>query len=377
MEELKIPKNVRQIGKIEEEKIYLEDYVITFARKQARKHAEQQFAILLGKQEEKADKPWFISGAVLVENFSMKTTLLLSNENWTQIYEEIKKYFSELEIVGGLFIQAEESGLTENIVRVCKENLKNGKVLFLYNREEKEESFYLLNGGQWVKKEGYYIYYEKNEAMQAYMISRSTGASEEIVFDDRAMKRVRQAIAAKEEQKQTTEKHLIRLMYGVSTVLAAAVLVIGVTMLDGHDKMRDMEYTLNTISDKVGQEEVTVETLNGNTQKKKPKEAEKEVEDKEEGELKENDKENRKEPSEEKVKSPKKETTDEMVEKNTNQTQEVIGKTVTYYTVKEGDTLASISMKKYKTLDMIEEIQRLNVIDDKDKIYAGEKILLP
>jgi LysM repeat protein len=54
-----------------------------------------------------------------------------------------------------------------------------------------------------------------------------------------------------------------------------------------------------------------------------------------------------------------------------------VAREVTYYTVQNGDTLATISLEKYHTLDMIDQIQKLNAIDDKDKIYAGEKILLP
>ena len=47
------------------------------------------------------------------------------------------------------------------------------------------------------------------------------------------------------------------------------------------------------------------------------------------------------------------------------------------YTVKYGDTLADICEKYYGTLDMVEEICRLNQIDDANKIVPGQKIVLP
>lgn len=354
MGEIKMPKNVRQIGRgAAETEVYIEDYVITFARKQAKKQTEPQLAVLLGKERKSETEPVFINGAVLIENFHMESSLLLGNENWSQVYESIKDYFPELEIAGCLLVRsAPETEINDRIRRLHKENFDGiHKVLFLYDGEEKEESLYLSDGLMLRKQDGFYIYYEKNEAMQEYMIGKSGGASEEPFFDDKAMKRVRETIAAKPAVKgHAQERKLMQLMYGASTVLAAAVLVIGITMLDNHDKMRDMETTLNTISDKVNEavkEPVEVETLEGNTRKSSNEEMKEELQ---------------KETPEETPKEPESEETQ---------------KKVTYYTVKSGDTLASISMKKYKSFRMVEKIRELNEIDDKDKIYAGQKILLP
>lgn len=48
-----------------------------------------------------------------------------------------------------------------------------------------------------------------------------------------------------------------------------------------------------------------------------------------------------------------------------------------YYTVKEGDTLASISLKEYHTILRAEEIQKLNDIEDPDLIYTGQTLIIP
>lgn len=389
METTKMPKNVRQIGRaVAGNEIYIEDYVITFARKQARKQAEPQLAVLLGKERTAVGEPLFINGAVLVENFHIENTLLLNNENWSQVYEEIKNHFSELEIAGCLLIRSipgEE--INDRVRRLHKENFDGaGKVLFLYDGEEREESLYLSDGMMLKKQEGFYIYYEKNEAMQEYMIGKSDGASEEPLFDDKAMKRVRETIAAKPAargQSRGPEQKMLQLMYGASTVLAAAVLVIGMTMLESNDKMQSMETTLNTISDKVSEaskEPVIVETLTGNTGKSSNEEMKEELEkkDKEDSEQEESSEKEENGETEDKEEKPEEpEESEEAKEVEKEEPSKETEKKVTYYTVKEGDTLASISMKRYKTLEVIDEIQKLNAIDDKDKIYAGEKILLP
>lgn len=386
MEEMKMPKNVRQIGRaVQGTEVYIEDYVITFARKQAKKSEEPQLAVLLGQERKSQGDPVFISGAVLIENFSMEKTILLGNENWSQIYEAIKTYFPELEIAGCLLIRSlpgEE--INERIRRLHKENF-NGvhKILFLYDGEEKEESLYISDGAMLRKQEGFYIYYEKNEAMQEYMIGKSDGISEEPLFNDKAMKRVRETIASKPSVKTAPPEHrMLQLMYGASTVLAAAVLVIGVTMLDSHDKMQNMETALNTISNKVeevSKEPVVVETLIGNTEKSSNEEMKEELlesqspEGEETGEPEEPDVKNTDSSKDTKKEKEEKEKEKEPEEEKSQATE----KKVTYYTVKDGDTLASISIKKYKSIGMVEKIQELNAIDDKDKIYAGQKILLP
>lgn len=383
MEEIRMPKNIRQIGQaVPGNEIYIEDYVITFARKQARKQEKPQLAVLLGKERTAQGAPLFISGAVMVEDFPVETTLLLNNENWSQVYEGIKTYFSELEIVGCLFIRSQQGEeINDRLRQLHGENFPGaGKVLFLYDGEEKEESLYISDGTMLKKQEGFYIYYEKNEPMQEYMIGKNGGVSEEPLFDDKAMKRVRETIAAKPAARtHTIENRMLQLMYGASTVLAAAVLVIGITMLDNHDKMQNMENTLSTISDKVNETPtppVVVETLNGNTEKSSREEMKEELE-KEKEEKQEND---RKEPEDEKLTEESEREKEEKPKNDSEDKKEKAQETekkVTFYTVKDGDTLASISMKKYKTLEIIDEIQELNAIDDKDKIYAGQKILLP
>ncbi|MEG1459682.1 MAG: LysM domain-containing protein, partial [Acetivibrio sp.] len=47
------------------------------------------------------------------------------------------------------------------------------------------------------------------------------------------------------------------------------------------------------------------------------------------------------------------------------------------YLVEEGDTLASISLKFFQSYSYVEILQKLNEIDDSDKIYTGQKLQLP
>lgn len=47
------------------------------------------------------------------------------------------------------------------------------------------------------------------------------------------------------------------------------------------------------------------------------------------------------------------------------------------YIVKDGDTLVSISKKIYNDIDHIDEISKLNNIEDTNRIYPGMRLVLP
>lgn len=47
------------------------------------------------------------------------------------------------------------------------------------------------------------------------------------------------------------------------------------------------------------------------------------------------------------------------------------------YIVQDGETLYGICIKLYHSLSKIDEICRLNGLDDQDKIISGQKLILP
>lgn len=391
MEQQNLPKNIRQIGQAgKNPKIYIEDYVITYARKLAKQTADNYgLAVLLGKLPQKEDQPIFVSGAVAIRNYFPEQGVIFSNEVWSGIYEQIRKYFMDLEIMGLIATRKEsEDGIPDRLKRIHLENFPGeDRIFFLYDSEEKEETFYRTTHRQLVKQNGYYIYYEKNESMQNYMVDTLGMDSEECEYEDLAMEHVRNVIASKGEPVEENKK-MIHLMYAASTALAAVVLVIGTTMLSNYDKMNNMEQTLNHISNDVTElnkdgSNLLVETLNGNKDKTNNKVASKETG----GETKDKnlssddlDKKDNKEEKKENVKTDNKDIK-QQTQKEDKQKEEgkkaVAGKAARYYIVKKGDTLVTISGKLYDSDEYIETIQKINGIEDKDVIYEGQKLLLP
>ncbi len=251
----KMPKNIRQIGEINSsKKIYIEDYVITYMKQlAANDYINQYVAVLLG-QHVKIDKTnnIFISGAIEVKDAKNKEqSEIFTNETWTNVYENVKKYFNDLEIVGWYF--AKPGYMAELNDDIVKNHINNfagqDKALLLHDSLEKEDAFYIYENNELKKQTGYYIYYEKNEEMQNYMIEEREIIAIEEESKEAVVKDIRAIIQDKKQE--TTHKNMHGVIYSVSTAFAIVILVIAVTMLNNYDKMKAMEQTLNNISEKL------------------------------------------------------------------------------------------------------------------------------
>jgi len=247
----KMPKNIRQIGKGNTGKdIYVEDYVMTFVKQLAGgDYSGCKLAVLVG-QSIRLDnvRNIFVSGALEVKGLSTEE-IVFSNEVWTGIYEDIKEYFAEAEIVGwfiggpGYLLEDEEK-----ILKIHLDNFAGqDKVLLTFENMEREETFYCYESGKLTKQEGYYIYYEKNEEMQNYMVNYRDTPSSEADYDDKISRDIRAVLQNKklplEEGQNTT-----RLMYAAGTLLAAIILVVGAAILNNYDQMKSMQETMKYLT---------------------------------------------------------------------------------------------------------------------------------
>lgn len=182
---LKLPKNIRQVGKPSEKiKIYVEDYVITYINQIARDSSDRQrLAVLLGRLGKNGDTSMaFIDGAVEAKGVVVQEDqVVFTSEIWTEIYDEIGQYFHNTEVVGWFLTRPGKSlGINEKITKIHVDNFPGvDKALFIIDPLDHDEAFYIYNQGDLVRQEGYYIYYERNEDMQNYMVDHRGGESSE------------------------------------------------------------------------------------------------------------------------------------------------------------------------------------------------------
>lgn len=387
---VKTPKNVRQIGKIGDGlRIYVEDYVKTYTKQLVEgDYTSHCIAVLVGEyRNTDQERNVFLYGAIKVDVEDNEQENIFTEGVWTDIYEKIKEYFPDAEIVGwyygGTGFESEDLSPLQQI------HINNfagrDKVLFTYDVIEKENNFYLFDGVSMVLQTGYYIYYEKNEEMQNYMVDHKKIKREEET-SDRAMRAVRTILTEKKSlaSPEKEQKLLLRLGYAAGTLMLVVALIVGVTIYNNNQRMEELEGDLqvmkNNIFDKTQdvEEDDSQEVTSQSDQNKIASESKNNQ-----------DKENillsptplaTLEPTPTSVASvptsiPLTPTT--APEDMTQPVVQIDPSTLVEYTVKAGDTLASICLNECGSYGIIGTVKDLNQLVDEDIIYVGQTLLIP
>jgi len=380
---LDLPKNVRQIGEPEENrKIYIEDYVITYLRRFAKEEILNiRGAILLGHSERMEGIPYlFIKSAIALKELEgTNEGIPFTDEVWAEIYGTMKEYFPDQDILGWfLSMPGCPADLNSRLLKTHV-NYFGGvdKVLMVEEPVEGDEDFCAYEYGKLTRQRGYYIFYERNEAMQRYMVETGDGESIDTreEYDDRAARSFRTIVQEKKEL--SNQKRVMTFLYTASTFLVMVVLVIGITLINNYEKMEGLEMTLSQISQSLEkQENEAVETAAAQGESQllaDAVEAENSKAQEETGE---------EAVTEEQPEAPAEEApAEESPAEEPKESEEIISQNVTAipesYIVQKGDTLLGISRKIYGRDDKINEICELNGIDDSDHILIGQKLLLP
>ena len=373
----RIPNNIRQIGEIKgQQKIYIEDYAYTFLKKISRMPEE-----------------------------GGKAAILLGQYHWAE---------------GSAYIFV-KSALQIRDMEVSPEHIVfNDKVLFVTEPGEWEEAFFVYENNQLNRQPGYYIYYEKNEPMQAYMIEMSQNKSIEETekVPDRAVLDFRRAIKQNQEKqesqknrKKETEtvkenKRNGRMIWTLGGCTAAAALAVGITFFNSYQNMSETLGVLTPNQQVTQQEEeegtakeTSVQVSESTKTNDKPlismqdmtpgeqADSENTSETGENTDVEAGDETGVKEAASSGTETADTETTGtETTNTGTEDTTESVteeAQTISQaaggseYVIKKGDTLTSISKQYYGTIEKVQEICRLNGMSPEDIIYAGQKILLP
>lgn len=373
---LRLPKNIRQIGNPDGHKrIYMEDYVVTYLNYIARPGSTQaRGAILLGESK-KSDMGdvIFISGAVDAQNieFDMDESEF-TQEAWTTIYDQVKQFFPGLSVMGWFLSRMGFStAVNDKIEKMHVENFPGkDKVLFITDSLESEDAFYMYEQGQLVKQKGYYIYYEKNEAMQNYIMKQKGDVpleqSEIQRKDEEIVRQFRRKNKDLPENKDTG----VGFVYIASSFVVLALLAMGITIISNYDKMKKMEVSINRL-------EVTADTAVDSDY----------VEAMATTEIPSAtgmDAANGQATTEATLSAPTEQVVPDATE-NTGITETVTTESALpvaadqeqYYIIQDGDSLSSIAFTRYGDADLASKIAAANDIGIDDNIFVGQKILLP
>lgn len=378
----RLPKNRKQVGQPGESEveIFVEDYAWVFGKRLAeRDYTGCVAGVLLGEAIQlESGKKLMIRGIMEAVGAYQNDNVTFTEEIWASVYRDISTYFPTQEIIGwylggpGFLLEAEEK-----LKKVQIDHFGGtDKVLLKMDSIEREETFFAYRDGRMEAFPGYYIYYERNDEMQSYMMSRgvlpSKTEEEELPAVLRKQKEAKEP--AVREPAYRGRSSLYRLIYASGGMLACIALLViaGLAMqLKERNKLRDL---LN------GQQYEDAVQTNGSTG----------ISGTPSGIPK---------PTEGTAKNPAitqalgsspvptidsaqnltpVPTPSAKVSATPAPTPTVpVMAAQREYIVQKGDTLASICMKNYGNVEILPEIMQMNGLEDRDKIYVGQVLYLP
>lgn len=371
------PRNFRQIGTPEGEKhIFIEDYVYTYLHPAFLGMNERRVCILVGRTETHGKNTnIYVNGAFeLPEIAYCGTAPVFQEKIRTEICSLIKHYFDGSTLLGWFY---DEKGtapcLTPELERILKNFFGgNNRLLLLSDSLEKEETLYIYEDGAVHKKEGYYIYYERNQAMQEYMIVSRKDTSQEVKPEevrDEALKNYRELVLNRPKKNfQLPAFH--SLVYGSGLLVVIAIIVVGISMFNNYEKMKKLETAVSVMEQK-NDSSGTYPALDTETQTKLV------IEDLA-GQVEPTEKENAENLQVADNTAAPDNTSDQAASASTQpQSEAEIILQQGYYIVQPGDSMISISKKIYQDASHVADLCAANGIENVDNIKVGEKLILP
>lgn len=377
------PRNFRQIGTPEGEKhIFIEDYVYTYLHPAFLGMNERRVCILVGRTETHGKNTnIYVNGAFeLPEIAYCGTAPVFQEKIRTGICSLIKRYFDGSTLLGWFY---DEKGtapcLTPELERILKNFFGgNNRLLLLSDSLEKEETLYIYEDGAVHKKEGYYIYYERNQAMQEYMIVSRKDTPQEVKPEevrDEALKNYRELVLNRPKKNfQLPAFH--SLVYGSGLLVVIAIIVVGISMFNNYEKMKKLETAVSVMEQK-NDSSGTYPALDTETQTKLV------IEDLA-GQVEPTEKENAENLQvADNTAAPdntaaQDNTSDQAASASTQpQSEAEIILQQGYYIVQPGDSMISISKKIYQDASHVADLCAANGIENVDNIKVGEKLILP
>ncbi|MDR1558841.1 MAG: LysM peptidoglycan-binding domain-containing protein [Clostridiales bacterium] len=385
MDQFELPANIKQIGSIGEGlRIYVEDYVCSYLYTYAEAGGYQErIALLVGRYLIIDNQPiLFINGAIQGRYTEVRNGLTLFTDRSMDYAQTcIDQYFPGMKIVG--WMQSQPSYgvyLNSGYIDVHMNHFKKKyQVMFVMDPIEKANAFYTYtkSGMTLEETKGYFIYYDKNESMHEYIVQNKMSDNPEnavMVSSDTSLppdhapvidslrSRSLSKVYTKESQEQ---KRVLNLLVGLCAVLFIVSFIVGAGLIQNQDRISLMERQLVQLNASYKNlalqfsKDTTVPVSGGQETSSVPDAAATS------GVIQTDGSGFTERPSS----TP--EPTDEPTRPVTPAT---IPET---YTIRDGDTLNSISLRFYGTSDMVSRIMEYNGITDPNLIVSGRIIELP
>lgn len=353
---MNIPKNTTQIGEVYGNyRIYIEDYVISYIKQLCRQepYCNKRIAFYGVTHTEQELQYFFIYGGCRIE-MQDKGACCLTSEDYEEITRAGKKYFDNYLSIGYAVIE-----------------------------DELPDGIFILSGVKETYVKGYHIFYEKNDSMLTFLLDRQTDkpttepmiqpttepmiqpATEPMIQPANrplihTTNRPRGRFADETKDNIPGEIKLSGIVKSVAAALFIVLCVTAISTMNGLEKIDNLQnYFQKAVGEMTEKKIPDREDMAQDIENIIPTVTETET-----------------------VSDNEPEETDTLPENMAQTSDNLIENKETVkqpasYTVKEGETLISISKMFYGDESMVRSICELNGITNSDNIQVGQKIILP
>ena len=393
---IRLPKNIKQIGQGDANmnyQIYIEENVLFYIKQEPTSNDGLRYGVLLGEKKQGNGYTYvFINGVIEVDNI-IENTILFSDDVWTGIYDNLKRYYKKSDIVG--WFASAELDLTKDIHAIKKLHLDhfagNGKVYLNIVREESDEAFYVYERNGLRKQSCYHVYFEKASEFEDYLFG--TGYTSYGIEEKKEVKEVgKYGIAINNSKPEKVLPKTIK--FGKAASFAAILALSGIVYYMGSNgKMDALSDKFNGLMNGIVQKEGNqgdIVSVNGNVEQitttvaeaaakesaKTSTEAAKDGQS-QETTINNEEKTDQKTTISQDTTNNQKTTADQETTTQTEATISEPNQNYQVYIVESGDTLYSIALSKCGSADKIKDIIALNKLENENYVIEGQKILLP
>ena len=386
-EKMELPKNIRQMGAPDiGDRIYIENKAYQYMHPYDTDR-EKTVYVLLGKFEAPEGKQCvFVEAAICLDEIHFEGDIPEWNDDsWSYLYKKLKHVYDNMVIVGwALDIRGKIPDLTVAVEQLHRTYFGGThQILCLMDTIEKEDAFYSMKNGCLKKREGFYIYYQKECKEEEHEQEDALAAEPETIKIDVTCEKEPPKTSYRTYLEEKAKKRITVPAYLVSGVLFAAVCLLGYSMLTNYRKMSEMEAALKQMdhinvmaTEQTGN--IKVEKIDGDILPTESKaDVVSETTETQQTTEQINDPGQAETGNDQNPVST--ETADVPETQNAEQTLSPAKQYLQqgYYIVQKGDSLVGICREIYQTTAMLDKICEVNGIDNPDAIYEGQYLTLP
>lgn len=255
-EEINIPGNVRQIGQIQDGyRIYMEDYVSTLLNRISNNTRENSRSIMLFGtiKERNGARYYFIRGAACsLGQYDVMRENCMNDEEREHFDRVREEYFLDQQILGWGIVKGELGRLTQEYIEdnILKSVDWEGLLFLEMDRFNCVDRFYICGEPARRACTGYYIYYERNDAMRRMLSEWKTEESTVPANADVdkpkewATGQFRSALNKSSEQNDKKSSGT----YAFGMVAIIAVLVMAIVSINNYERLNGMEKTIDQVA---------------------------------------------------------------------------------------------------------------------------------